>query len=137
MIPRPEQLSTEDRQSGAESGLNELFWRLIENARAYVGAEIELIQTICLVKLKALQVAAVAAVIAILLCLAAFIALLVGLIIGLAHLIGPFFAAFGVSLIALVIAGVIGAVAIGNLRRHFAASFTGRELMEGDDDRPE
>src|SRR3546814_10130998 len=82
---------------------------MLQNVRSFADAELDLVRAICLARLKAVQASAIALVAAALLCLSALTAPLVGLVIALGPIIGPFVATFAVSL---------GVLAVGRSEEH-------------------
>src|SRR3546814_5016368 len=94
---------------------------MLPNVRAFADGEIDLVRAICLARLKAVQASAIALVAAALLCLSALTALLVGLVIALGPIIGPFVATFAVSLGALAVGAIIAIYAAGRLKAVFSA----------------
>ncbi len=110
-----------------QPGLGDLFEKLLRNIRTLVFAELGLLQTTYLLKLKALQMAALAIAVGALVFLCALVALLVGLMMGLAPLIGPFFAALAVGLGGVVLGAAIVVVAGLRLGHHFSTLLPGDE----------
>jgi uncharacterized integral membrane protein len=100
MLKVPEQGQKPDRSIG------ELIHQLIEDAKAYALAEIELIKAIAGAKATALVLPAGLLVGALLLGLAAINALAVGVVLALAKFVGPLLA----GLIGLILLGAFGAV---------------------------
>ena len=95
---------------GGEEGLGSLVGRTVEDARRLVTAEIALFKARAAERLTAYRGAITFFAIAGVLALAALIALLVGLILSLATLIGPGLATAAVVLAVLVIAGVLAMI---------------------------
>ena len=91
-----------------ERPIGELVHQLIEEGKAYAGAELELAKSIAKAKGKALAVPAGLFVAAFVFSLAAITALAVGVVMALATLIGPLAAGFVGMLVFLAIAGVLG-----------------------------
>ena len=88
----------------ADASIGDLFHQLVDEGRNLVGAEVNLYKQIALFRVGKAKAGLVALVAAGLLAYAALIAFLVGLVIGLADLIGP-------VLGGLVVLGVSGGVA--------------------------
>src|SRR3546814_10988743 len=95
---------------------------MLPNVRAFADGEIDLVRAICLARLKAVQASAIALVAAALLCLSALTALLVGLVIALGPIIGPFVPPLAVSLGALAVGAILAISAAGRLKAAFPAS---------------
>lgn len=95
---------------GGQEGLGSLVGRTVEDARRLVTAEIALFKARAAERLTAYRGAITFFAIAGVLALAALIALLVGLILSLATLIGPGLATAAVVLAVLAIAGVLAMI---------------------------
>lgn len=93
----------------------ELVGRLVDDTRGLVSAEVELYKAKASERVSAYKGAAIFFAAAGVLALAALIALLVGLIITLATLIGPGFATAAVVLGVFAIAAVLGLIGRGKL----------------------
>jgi hypothetical protein len=93
-----------------EEGVAELVSRLVDDARGVVSAEVELQKARLGERVSAYKSAAIFFAAAGVLALAALIALLVGLILSLATLIGPGLATAAVVLGVLTVAAVLGLV---------------------------
>ena len=100
---------------GEEEGLGSLVGRTVEDARRLVAAEIALFKARAAERLTAYRGAITFFAIAGVLALAALIALLVGLILSLATLIGPGLATAAVVVSVLAIAGVLAMIGKGRL----------------------
>lgn len=87
-----------------------LVSRLIDEGRSLASAEVDLVKARVGAKTSAYKSAVVFFAIAGVLALGAFIALLVGLILSLATLIGPGYATLAVVGVTLVIAGVLALI---------------------------
>ena len=96
--------------SDGEETLAALAGRAIEETRAVVGAEIALFKARAAERIGAYRNAIIFFAVAGVLALAALIALLVGLILSLATLIGPGFATAAVVIGVLVIAAILALV---------------------------
>jgi uncharacterized membrane protein len=103
--------------SREDEGLGALVGRAVEETRGLVGAEIELYKARFGERAAAYKSAIVFFAIAGVLALAALIALLVGLILTIATLVGPGFATAIVVGVVLLIAGVLGFVGTRKLAR--------------------
>jgi len=100
-----------------DEGLGTLVGRAVEETRGVVTAEIELYKARFGERAAAYKSAAVFFGIAGVLALAALIALLVGLILTVATLVGPGFATAIVVGVVLVAAGVLGYIGVRKLAR--------------------
>lgn len=96
--------------------LAELFARLIDDAEHFVRAEIRLYRAHFLARLTDAKLILILVGGALLLAQAALIALLIGLIMTLAHPLGPLGATAIVVLLALAMAGVMARVAIVKIK---------------------
>jgi hypothetical protein len=90
-------------QNPAETSIGDLFHQLVNDGRNLVGAEVNLYKQIALYRVGKAKTGLVALVAAGLLAYAGLIALLVGLVIGLADLIGP----VGGGLVVFAVVGII------------------------------
>ena len=93
-----------------------LVARLVEDTRSLAGAEVALYKAKLGERVAAYRNAIVFFAVAGVLALAALIALLVGLILSLATLIGPGFATAAVTLVVLAIAGILAMVGKSRLK---------------------
>lgn len=100
-----------------EPGLGELFAKLVEDGKGYARAEIGYYRALVAAKLGDVTAALWMGVVALVLVNAAVIALLVGLIMALATLIGPGWATAIVVLFVLLVAGFMGWLAWGHVKR--------------------
>lgn len=98
-----------------EPGLAALVTQLVDDSRELVSAEVALYKAKAGERLAAYKGAAIFFGIAGVLALAALIAMLVGLILSLATLIGPGLATLAVVGVTLVIAGVLAMIGKGRL----------------------
>lgn len=103
--------------SGHETGVAALVGRLVDDSRALVSAEIALYKARAGERVSAFKSAAIFFVAAAVLGLCAFIALLVGLILSLATLIGPLGATGVVVGVVLIAAAVLAMVGKAKLAR--------------------
>jgi hypothetical protein len=101
--------------------LGALLNRLLADAQAVARAEIDVIRQTILFKLAAAQQALVLLAIALVLGLGATTALLVGLTMALAHLIGPLLATLAVVAVAAAIAALCARWAVGRLSAAMSA----------------
>ena len=99
--------------------VGELVHELIEDGKAYARAEIGLYRTIAAAKGKALALPIGLFVAAFFIGTTALTALAVGVVLGLATLIGPLAAGFVGMLIFAAIAGILGWWGYSRLRRDF------------------
>jgi hypothetical protein len=88
-----------------ERPIGELVHELIEEGKGYARAEVGLVKAIAAAKGKALVVPAVLLVVALVLAMSSITALVVGVVLALATLIGPLAAGFAGMLIFAAIAG--------------------------------
>ena len=93
----------------------ELVGRLVDDTRGLVAAEVELYKAKASERVAAYKTAAVFFAAAGVLALSALIALLVGLIMTLATLIGPGFATAAVVIVIFTIAAILGMIGVGKL----------------------
>lgn len=100
-----------------ERPVGELVHELIENAKVYGRAEIELVKAIGAAKGKAIAVPALLFGAALFVGMAALNALAVGVVIALETYIGPLAAGFIGMLIFAAVAGLLGWVGYNKLRR--------------------
>lgn len=101
----------------SDESVPELVGRLVDDTRGVVAAEVELYKAKAAERVSAYKSAAIFFGAAGVLALAALIALLVGLIMTLATLIGPGFATVVVVFAVLAIAAVLGLIGRGKLAR--------------------
>lgn len=88
----------------AESSVSDLFHQLIEDGRGLVGAEVNLYKQIAAYRASKAKNGVIALAAALFLLNAALVAFFVGLVIGLADLIGP----VGGGAVVLIVTGIIG-----------------------------
>ena len=100
-----------------ERPIGELVHELIEEGKAYAQAELGLAKAIASAKAKALVVPAGLFVVAFILALAAIVALAVGVVIALVKFLGPLLAGFVGLLIFAGLAGLLGWIGAGRVRR--------------------
>lgn len=106
-----------DRTGAEEAGIGQLVAQLAGDAREMAQAEIALVKARATFAVTRYKWAAVYFAVAGVLGLAAFIALLVGLIIALTTLIGPWLATLAVVGVVLVVAGILAMLGKGQLNR--------------------
>ncbi|SEN19971.1 Putative Holin-X, holin superfamily III [Sphingomonas gellani] len=99
----------------ADEGVATLVHRLVADSRLLAQAEIALYKAKAAERIDAYKNAAIFFAVAGVLALSALIALLVGLIMTLATLIGPGFATAAVVVGTLVVAGILGMIGKGKL----------------------
>ena len=99
-----------------EEGVGELLGRLVEDGKTFARAEVRYYRTLAMGKLAEAKTGVVFELGALVIALSALTALLVGLILTLATLVGPGFATLIVIVVALVLAGLLGWLGY----RHFA-----------------
>ena len=98
-----------------DESLGTLITRVVDDAKAFVAAEIALYRAKAMAWVGTIKVVAILGVTALVLINAAVIALLVGLILTLRTLVGPGWATLIVFLGTLSIAGLLGWLAAGRL----------------------
>lgn len=101
----------------SDESVPELVGRLVEDTRGLVSAEVELQKAKLSERVSAYKTAAIFFAAAGVLGLCALIALLVGLIMTLATLIGPGFATAVVVIVVLTVAGVLAMIGRGKLAK--------------------
>lgn len=106
---------------GSEESIGALFSRLRTEGMSYARAELRLVRARVAGRAALLRTAAILLGAAALLAIGALIALLVGLIATLATLIGPGWATLAVVGATLLIAGLLGAIGAGALRKALSA----------------
>ena len=99
-----------------ERSFGELASQLVDDAKAYARAEVDLVKAIAADKSKPLRVAAILLVAATFVAMAALNALCVGLVIALATLIGPLLAGIVTFVLVAAAAGLIGWIGVSKLR---------------------
>ena len=100
-----------------ERSIGELVHELIEDGKAYAGAEIGLVKAIATAKGKALVLPAALFGIAFVMALAAVTALALGVVIALARFLGPLLAGIVGLLIFAAVAGGLGWYAAERVKR--------------------
>ena len=113
-----------------EAGLGALVSRLIEEGRELLRAEIDLGKAIALSRIARARAGLMMTAAAVLLVPSAITTLLIGCLLGLRPLIGPFAAGLVVSIGALCVAGLLGKIGIDKLIA--AASTDGDDAKAGD-----
>ena len=112
-------LKPTDQQPGPEQTIGELTRELVEEAKAYARAEIDLAKAIANAKLKALVFPVILLGAAVVCALAAITALAVGVVIALGWYIGPLGAGFVGLLVFAALAGLLGWYGARRLGREF------------------
>lgn len=135
-VIEPEERLTGEQPQVAEPSLGDLFGRVMHSARTFAEAELEVARAIVLTKFRAVQTSAIALVVAILLCLAAFVSLLVGLIMALSPIIGVISATLTVGLATLALAVLVALIALARLRSALSTSLEDETMgpVEGYDE---
>jgi hypothetical protein len=105
----------------ADEGLGALFGRAVADAKAYARAEFGYWQALAGARLSAARTGLVLAVAALLLALALPTALVIGLILTLATLVGPGWATLIVILAVALVAGLLGWLGWARLKRALAS----------------
>ena len=100
-----------------EEGIGELLGRLVEDGKGYAQAEIGYYRALIRSKLPDVTAALWMGAVALALVFAAMIALVVGLVLTLATLVGPGWATLIVFAGILAIAGLMGWLAYGHVKR--------------------
>ena len=104
-----------------QESIGALLSRLVEDGKSFARAEIGYYRTFALAKLGEATGGLVLGLVALVLVLSAVTALLVGLILTLATLVGPGFATLIVIAATLVIAGLLGWLAYRHMLRVFGS----------------
>lgn len=130
----------EDMEEKAEPGLGDLFERVIGDLRGVAYAEFDLFQTTYWLKLRGVLWSLAIIVAGVIMCLAALAALLMGLVLGFAAMIGPFPAAFAVGGGALAAGALVLLLAVRKLNRQMATISQDRAsdnepMLDGANDR--
>jgi len=100
-----------------EQSIGELFGRLVEDGKSFARAEVGYYRTLATRKLGEAKTGLIFGVAALVLALSSLTALLVGLILTLATLIGPGLATLAVVLGTLLVAGLFGWLAYKRMLR--------------------
>jgi hypothetical protein len=100
-----------------DQGIGEIVSRLSENAKAYAKAEVDYAKTVASTRANAAKSGLIMVVVALLLAIAAFVALVVGLLISLETLVGPLAATGIVVVVTLALAGVLGMMGVKGIQR--------------------
>jgi hypothetical protein len=100
-------------------GVGALFGRLVDDGKAFARAEIGYYRTLAAIKAGQAKGGLILIVAAVLIASACVTALLVGLILSLATLVGPGLATLIVIVGALVLAGLLGWLGVRSLQRGF------------------
>lgn len=103
-----------------DESIGALIGRLVEDAKAFGRAELAYYRTIAGERLTAARTGLILVVTALLLAVAASIALILGLLLILAACLGPIWATVIVVLGTLAIAGLLGWLGYGKIRRVLA-----------------
>lgn len=104
-------------QDRPEEGIGTLFGRLAEDGKEFARAEVAYYRALANDKVGPLKSGLIFGVAALVIAWSALTALLVGLILTLATLMGPGLATLLVVLVALALAGLLGWMAWSHLRR--------------------
>ena len=108
-----------DEPGTQDEGIGALLGRLVEDGKGYARAEIAYYRALAADKLAEARAGALLGGAALLLALAAAVALVVGLVLTLATLVGPGWATLIVVTLALALAGLLGWLAYRRFRRMF------------------
>lgn len=104
-----------------EESIGTLIGRLVEDGKSYAHAEIGYYRTLVASKLGEAKLGLIFGLAALVIALCAVTALLVGLILSLATLVGPGWATLIVILAALALAGLLGWLAYKRIQRLFGS----------------
>ena len=115
MPTKPDLVIVREAAGAPDEGISALVQRAVADARELASAEIALVKAKASERVGAFTSAAIFFGIAATLALSAVTALLVGLIISLATLIGPLGATGVVVVVTLLIAGILGLIGKGKL----------------------
>jgi hypothetical protein len=102
---------------GSERSFGELASQLVDDAKAYAQAEIDLTKAIAADKAMGLRAGGILLVVAAFLGMAAMNALAVAIALALATLIGPLAGGIAAFLLIGALAGLIGWIGVGKLRQ--------------------
>lgn len=116
-----------------EESIGDLFGRLAEDGRAYAKAEIGLIRQIALHRAARAKNGLVALLAGILLLLSSFTALLFGLVLWLAGLIGPLLAGLAMAALLVLAGSVLIRFGIGGLKALGGDEEERKALARGED----
>lgn len=108
---------TETEAPAADESLGDLFGRLVDDARGFGQAEVDYYRTLLRERLRAAKTSLWMGAVAMSLALAASVALVVGLVLTLAPLVGPGWATLIVVSVALALAGLMGWLAWQQIKR--------------------
>ncbi|MGK6356998.1 phage holin family protein [Sphingomonas sp. DT-207] len=100
-----------------EESVGELIGRLVEDGKGYAKAELGYYRALATDKLEQARTGLILSAAALLLAIAAAIALVVGLVLMFATLVGPGWATLIVVVATLAIAGLLGWLAVRHFRR--------------------
>lgn len=100
-----------------DEGLGTVVHRVVEDAKAYARAEATLWKTVATTRGSQAGIAAGLAMGAVIIALSAVTALLVGAILSLRPVMGPGWATLLVVIVALLIAGILGKMALAGFKR--------------------
>ena len=108
-------LQRSDAVGPGQDGIGDLVHRLVEDAKAYAKAEVDVYKTIGAEKAASLRTPLILLVAAVFLGHAAFLALVATLFVGLAQVMQPALAGVVTVLILAVLAGLLGYVGVSKL----------------------
>jgi hypothetical protein len=108
-------VQTPRTESPAESSIGDLFHQLVDDGRNLVSSEVNLYKQVALYRVGKAKSGIVALVAGGLLAYAALIAFLVGLVMGLADLIGPVAGGLAVLIVAAIVAFLLVRFGVGKL----------------------
>jgi predicted PurR-regulated permease PerM len=99
----------------ADASIGDLFHRLVEDGRTFVGAEANVYKEIARYRVGKAKFGLVALVAAIFIVNAGLVAAFVGLVMGLADLVGPVFGGLIVLVLAAIVGGLLARWGAGKL----------------------
>jgi hypothetical protein len=102
--------------SGADRSFGQLASQLVDHAKAYARAEVDLAKAIAADKAKALRLGAILVVAAVFVAMGALNALCVAIFVALATLLGPLLAGVVSFVLIAAVAAVLGWVGVQKLR---------------------
>ena len=108
-------MQTPQAEDPADATIGDLFHRLVDDGRTYVGAEANVYKEIARYRFGKAKFGSVARVAAIFIVTAGLVAAFVGLVMGIADLVGPVFAGLIVLVLAAVAGGLLARWGAGKL----------------------
>ncbi len=108
---------TEPDEAPDDETIGDLFGRLVDDARGFGQAELDYYRTLARERLRAAKASLWMGAIAMALALAASVALVVGLVLTLAPVVGPGWATLIVASVSLALASIMGWLAWQQIKR--------------------